>query len=191
MNAVTLYGFPGSTYVRTARMVCEEKRIPYTLSPLEFRSESHRALHPFLRMPAMRAGDVLLFETLAIATYLDGIGEARPLQPAAPPDRARMLQWVSVCTDYGYATLVKGIGDPREEPSRGTGLADTLGAVDVALSRTAYLAGEDLTLADLFLAPMLAYAESNSALNGLSQYRNLSAWKEKLWTRPSFQKTQG
>jgi glutathione S-transferase len=120
MNAVTLYGFPGSTYVRTARMVCEEKRIPYTLSPLEFRSESHRALHPFLRMPAMRAGDVLLFETLAIATYLDGTGEARPLQPAAPPDRARMLQWVRTTAMGPSASrprLTHGHTDTGERPA--------------------------------------------------------------------------
>ena len=41
-------------------MVCEEKGVPYTLSPLEFRAESHHALHPFLRMPVLRAGELRL-----------------------------------------------------------------------------------------------------------------------------------
>jgi len=56
MRQIELFGFAGSTYVRTARMVCEEKNIDYRLRPLEFRQESHRALHRFLRMPARRAG---------------------------------------------------------------------------------------------------------------------------------------
>ena len=47
MKHVEIFGFAGSTYVRTARMVCEEKQVDYQLQPLEFGQESHRAPHPW------------------------------------------------------------------------------------------------------------------------------------------------
>lgn len=71
MATVDLFGYAPSTYVRTARLVCEEKEIAYSLVPLEFRADSHRDVHPFLKMPALRHGDTVLFETLAIAIYLN------------------------------------------------------------------------------------------------------------------------
>jgi glutathione S-transferase len=63
MQHVELFGFAGSTCVRTARMACIEKHVEHQLKPLEFRADSHRALHPFLRMPVLRAGELVLYET--------------------------------------------------------------------------------------------------------------------------------
>lgn len=71
MPDIEIHGFAQSTYVRTARMVCVEKGASHELVSLDFRSDPHRALHPFLRMQIIRCGDVLLLETLAIASYLD------------------------------------------------------------------------------------------------------------------------
>ena len=44
-----LYGIPQSTYVRSARMACIEKGVPYTLEPSMPRSDTIRQLHPFAR----------------------------------------------------------------------------------------------------------------------------------------------
>jgi glutathione S-transferase len=138
MTPVRIHGFAGSTYVRTARMVCEEKGIPYDLRPLEFGAASHRVLHPLLRMPVLQAGAVQLYETLAIAVYLDETGPGRPLQPASALERARMLQWVSACNDYGYARLASGAD--RTEAAEPAG--EVLAVFDAALSSAPYLIGE-------------------------------------------------
>ncbi|MEE8248170.1 MAG: glutathione S-transferase N-terminal domain-containing protein, partial [Alphaproteobacteria bacterium] len=45
MTEVVIYGFPQSTYVRTARLVCEEKGVAYDLAPVEFGSPEHLELH--------------------------------------------------------------------------------------------------------------------------------------------------
>jgi len=51
-------------------MVCEEKAIEYVLTERP-RTREILAIHPFGKMPVLRHGDVELFESKAIATYLD------------------------------------------------------------------------------------------------------------------------
>ena len=66
-----IIGSARSTYTRVVRMVCEEKGIDYTLKETTLGSPELRAIHPFGKMPVLRHGHVELFESKAIATYLD------------------------------------------------------------------------------------------------------------------------
>ena len=160
--AIELYGFPGSTYTRTVRIVCEEKGASYRLHPLDFGAESHLALHPFAKMPAMLDGDTHLFEAIAIAVYVDDTVGKPTLQPTDAADRARMWQWVSAAIDYYYDAFVRTLlshGDaagpvPEARVSRDR----CLRALASALERSDHLAARSLTLADLLLAPMLDYS---------------------------------
>ena len=74
MTTVTIFGFPQSTFVRTVRMTCEEKGVPYSLESVEWGAASHRTRHPFLRIPAFQHGNFALYESLAIARYVDRPG---------------------------------------------------------------------------------------------------------------------
>ncbi|HLK82273.1 MAG TPA: glutathione S-transferase N-terminal domain-containing protein [Xanthobacteraceae bacterium] len=71
MSSVEIIGFAPSTYVRAARMVCEEKASPYELKASPPHSPEVAAIHPFGKIPVMRHGDFALCESKAIATYLD------------------------------------------------------------------------------------------------------------------------
>ena len=190
MKHVELFGFAGSTYVRTARMVCAEKHVDYELKPLEFRQPSHRALHPFLRMPVMRVGDLVLYESLAIATYLDDAFDGPALVPDTPVGRARMLQWISTCSDYVYTDLVQALlkaEDPSDDDVA-TARRD-LEVVDRQLASAPFLLGNDLYLCDLFLAPMIEFAHGRKAslFAGLD---GLAAWRQRITARSSFKGTQ-
>ena len=44
MTEIVLYGFPQSTYVRTARLACEEKGVAHVLESIEFGGAAHRRL---------------------------------------------------------------------------------------------------------------------------------------------------
>lgn len=178
---VHLYGFAPSTYVRTVRLVCAEKSIDYTLEPGGFGSPEFRALHPFGKMPAMRHGDVVLAESLAIASYLDQVFDGPSLFPDQPAPRARAIQWATSIIDYLYPAVVVELLKAMKaetEPSAEV-IADAreiLGVFDGAVADTGHLVGDRATVADLYLWPVLAFADSQPAGKALlADFRGLSA----------------
>lgn len=192
MSTLKIHGFPQSTYVRTALMACREKGVDYEVVPLAFREASHAAVHPFLRMPAMENGSVKLFETLAIAGYIDEAFEGPSLQPNDPAARARMRQWISAGIDYLYDDLVgAGLsGDDVSDEALKNADKD-LAILDAALADTPYLAGGTVSLADLFLAPMIAYGcAEGKAAEMVETKANLAAWRDRMARRDSFTATQ-
>ena len=95
MADVILHGVAPSTYTRTARLTCEGKGVSYQLEPVEFGSARHLALHPFGKIPILEHGSTRIFETLAIARYVDEAFKGPALQPADAKGRALMTQWIS------------------------------------------------------------------------------------------------
>ena len=67
MTELVILGDPRSIYVRTARMALVEKGVDYRLQPAAPHSDEILAIHPFGRIPAMRHGDVELFEAARVA----------------------------------------------------------------------------------------------------------------------------
>lgn len=182
MTDIILHGFAASTYVLTARLAAEEKGLAHTLVDPAMGTDGYLALHPFGKMPAMTHGDVHLFETWAIVRYFDEAFDGPALQPADPAARAIMTQWVSACLDYLYPTIVRGLIVPRLVfPQRGVAVDEEalkanlpaidsqLATVDGALAASPYLAGAQASIADFFLAPVIAYlpamAEGQAALD--------------------------
>lgn len=192
MTTVKIFGFAPSTYVRTARLVCEEKEIAYELVPLDFQSPSHAALHPFLKMPSMQHADASLFETLAIVTYLNEEFPGPDLEAGSGPGRARMLQWISAANDYLYADVVGRFAKADEVDPKAVEQARlVLTPVDRALAQQPFLAGDELTLADLFVLPMLLYTEKAVGdAKWLSALPDLSRWLDGLRDRPSVHATE-
>src|ERR1700739_477492 len=96
MSSVEIIGFAPSTYVRAARMVCEEKAIAYELKASPPHSPEVAAIHPFGKIPVMRHGDFALCESKAISTYLDLAFPGPRLFPNEPRHAALTEQWVSL-----------------------------------------------------------------------------------------------
>ncbi len=204
MSDIVIHGFPASTYTRTARLAAEEKGLAYTLADPAMGTDGYLALHPFGKMPAMSHGELQLFETFAITRYFDEAFDGPALQPADLATRAQMTQWVSAYVDYMYATIVRGLIVPRlVYPQRGVpvdedalkenlpAIDSQLAIVDGVLADAQYLAGPQASLADLFLAPMVAYLpampEGQAALD---KCPNINAWAERMAARESFTATQ-
>ena len=66
-----IIGFPRSNFVRTVRMVAEEKGVPYEHLAELPHSDLVKSLHPMGQIPAMRHEGLELFESMAIARYID------------------------------------------------------------------------------------------------------------------------
>ncbi|MBX3158017.1 MAG: glutathione S-transferase family protein [Deltaproteobacteria bacterium] len=200
MPPIKLYGPPASSYVRTARLVCLEKSVPHVLEPIELGSDAHGERHPWHRVPVLEHGDVRLYETSAIARYVDEIGEGPSLVPARPPERAAMEQWISAINSYVYDAVVRNYvlvyvrsmlsKQPLDTDAVRAGapkMERDLGRLDAAYAKRPWLAGEALSLADLFVAPIVAttamFDEGRAALAGLPHLRRAL---EQLASRPSF-----
>jgi glutathione S-transferase len=191
MNPIKIFGFAGSTYVRTARAICVEKGIPHELVPLEFRAESHRARHPFLKMPAIEHEGHSFFETLAIGTYLDSLSATPALQPANAAQRATVMQWVSVAIDYLYRDLVGALLADAIAGGAAEVAARDLDILEQRLAKSAYLGGDSISLADFFVAPMVAFAAGKDPRFAPGERLALKRWLAGMTSRESFKATAG
>jgi glutathione S-transferase len=200
MTTLTIIGGPRSSYVRTARMTCIEKGVAHELRPIELGGEGHRALHPWGKIPALEHGPFRLYETTAICRYIDDAFEGPSLTPNDPQERARMEQWISVLNSYWYEDLVKSYalqyifprgadGQPnRELIARSvSSMSRHLDPVEQALEGRAWLAGDAISLADLFYGPVLVtvtmFPEAKAAIESRP---NLKGLLDRISDRPSF-----
>jgi glutathione S-transferase len=203
MTELVIYGIPQSTYVRTARMACIEKGVPHTLEPLAPRSEALLKLHPFGRVPVLRHGDFMLYETSAIMRYVDEAFDGPALSPKEPRQRARMEQWISTINSYFYDAMIRRLvlayyfpQTPDGKPDRAVidGVAGEvrrqLQLLDDALGEGPFLFGATPSLADLLLAPILTYVYQTPEGGAMmKELRNVPRAGGAMQGRKSFQET--
>src|SRR5437879_12548414 len=108
MDTITLYGFQRSTYVNVARLVLTAKGVPFLFHDTEagVYGEGHARRHPFGRVPVLQHGGFWLYETSAIALYVDEAFAGPCLQPVEARKRAKMHQWISSLGAYYYPYIV-------------------------------------------------------------------------------------
>lgn len=100
-----LYNFHSSSTSFRVRIALALKQLPYEYVPvrLAFRDGEHdgadyKAFNPQGNVPVLVDGDVRVAQSLAICDYLDRAYPERPLFPADPAGRARVMQlalWVA------------------------------------------------------------------------------------------------
>lgn len=192
---VQIHGIPQSSYVRTARMACAIKGVDHELVPVELGSDSHRKLHPFAKVPALTHEGRTIYETSAIARYVDAAFEGPALMPKGAGEAAVAEQWISAVNCYLYADFVRDYGLKYifggETPDRATidatvpKLQRDLDLLEKALEGQDYLAGDALSLADLFVAPPLLTTQVGAeAREALGSRPNVQAWVGRLMQNP-------
>jgi glutathione S-transferase len=99
-RTVTLYHAPNSRS-SGARILLEELGVPYTLSVINMKAGEQRqpaflALNPMGKVPAIRHGDALITEQVAVFLYLaDLFPEAGLAPPLGDPLRGPYLRWMA------------------------------------------------------------------------------------------------
>ena len=203
MATPEIIGSMRSTYTRVACMVCEEKGIEYVLTEKPLHAPEIRAIHPFGKMPVLRHGDVELFESKAIATYLDKSFPAPFVFPSDPRLAALTEQWVSLVNTVIDRTLVRTYLFAYIAPKTADGTPDRdaiaavmpavreqIGVLDKAVARTGYLVGEEFTFADINLLPILhRVRQAPEGRRAVAAAKHLSRYYERHATRPSFERT--
>ncbi|MGH6864666.1 MAG: glutathione S-transferase family protein [Methyloceanibacter sp.] len=210
MAKLDIIGFDISNWVRAARIACEEKGVAYELTTngmkdfADMKSEGHLRMHPFGRIPAMRHGDVLVFETLAIGHYIDRMFEGPRLVPEDPLEAVRMEQWVSSLVDYVSRSIMgrcvvqyvlpRFTGKEIDRATIDAAIPDIrshLAILDRALECGPFLHGERPHLDDFILMPMIdalvAIAPEGPEL--VSEVPNVAGHRAAFRGRPSYHRT--
>ena len=207
MSEFVVHTVPGSPFARSVLATLEEKGTPYRLAPLPpgaSKSPEHLARHPFGRVPVLDHGEFRLYETQAILRYLDRTLPQPPLTPSDVKRLARMDQVMNINDWY----LFHGVGNViifhRVIGPKLMGLEPDEAAIDAAMpkARTVFnelarlldgqrfFAGDALSLADLIVAPAVAFFTAAPEWAELGKpHANLVAWLERMEARPSMQAT--
>ena len=199
-----IIGSTRSTYTRVVRMVCEEKAIDYTMTDVPLGAPELSTIHPFGKMPVLRHGDVELFESKAIATYLDRMFPAPFVLPSDPKALSLVEQWVSLVNTLIDRTIIRTYlfayiapGTPDGSPNRAAieavmpALKQQVAVLDRAVAPTGYMVGDSFTLADINLMPLLHRLKIPPEGAGtLASTKHLSAYYARHARRPSFVRTE-
>jgi len=204
---VVLHGYQYSVYVRIARLALAEKGVAYERREVNpFAAEvpaDYLAMHPFRRVPVLVHDGFVLYETQAITRYIDESFPGPRLQPEAPRERARMTQIISIVDSYAYWPMVRQVfahsvfrprvGEPVDAAAIVQGLEGSrraLGALEALAAGGGFLVGRQLSLADLHLAPMIAYFMAAPEAAGIiTDHPKLSSWWQAMQRRASLPAT--
>ncbi len=197
---LTLHFAPNSRAVRTLWLL-EELDLPYELNRMDFhpkdlKSDAHRARHPLGRIPVLEDGDIMIFESGAIAEYIIERHKNGGLKPAVDaPNFPDYLQWFHYCEGMVMPPIntivVQTILLPperRDETALGQAqrlLAKAVQPVEEAMIGKDYLAG-DFSAADTMLGHSIMMAERMGIVS--DDHPNLKAYIQRLKARPALQK---
>jgi glutathione S-transferase len=207
MSEFTVHSVPGSPFGRAVLATLEEKATLYRLSPVmpgTLRAPEHLSRHPFGRVPVLEHNGFTLYETQAILRYLDRVLPAPALTPGDCKAAARMDQAMNVNDWYLFQGVANVIGFQRVVKPRLMGLAPDETAIEAAmpqahtvfnelarlLGEQPYFAGDAASLADLLIAPQLAFFTQTPEWSVLgAPQANIVSWLTRMEARPSFQAT--
>jgi glutathione S-transferase len=188
MSDITLWGFDGSTYVRTVKMLLAEKgvtqieQIQLNVLKGEPKAAEHLRRHPYGKVPVLDHDGMRILETTAITRYLNDVLPGKSLVPANPKDRARMDMIIGIIDSFGG----------KNEAMRKDGIDKGRKAIELAMKAkgaSPFIAGE-LSLADLYLAPIAFYVSLTPDRDEVFDVDGFADWWSKIQALPSFKATQ-
>lgn len=200
-----LYGFDASTYVRTVRMLLNEKGAEYDQVPVnvlagEPRQPEHLKRHPFGKVPVVDHDGMRIIETGAITRYLNDVLPGRSLVPGNPRDRARMDMGMGIVDSYGYGALV-GVAAYHLFPDFVGGKNEDMRKDCIEKSRLVltelmklrgkdpWIAGPNPSLADFYLAPICFYVDLTEDKGKVFDVPGFADWWTRVQALPSYKAT--
>ena len=147
-------------------------------------------LNPYRRIPVMKHGDVVLYESQAICQYIaDYLGG--PMSAQTPAERARINMYgLSSIANFepNFLPMVFRRGGEEGRNMYETNLQPLLGALDTELERRDYLIGEDrgrFTVADVMMGSVIGQY-GRAVKFDFTPWPNVQAWVNLATRRPAF-----
>jgi glutathione S-transferase len=201
MADIALLGRASSVNVQKAMWALDEVGVAHRQIELGGRfggmdDPAYRAINPNGKVPTLRDGDLVVWESHAIVRYLAGTYGAGSLWPVAPAARAVVDQW----TDWTATTLqpawievfwslVRTPVAQHDKTAIGKALLASYAAyaiMEERLSRVPYLSGDVFSYADIVAGASMHRWMTMSIQR--PDMPNLLAWYVRLQERPGYRR---
>ncbi|MGH7874057.1 MAG: glutathione S-transferase family protein [Candidatus Binatia bacterium] len=212
--AIELYWGSGSPFAWRVMLTLEVKGLAYESKLLEFSKGEHKTpaylkLNPRGKVPTLKDGDFVVYESVAMMAYLDRKYPEPPLLGRTAEETGLIWQTISEGESYFQPAgdkLVrpmffgKGLDQVEEIGQAAETLRGELKAVDERLARSHWLAGGQISAADISLFPLvqlLLRAASKDAARPFNfgflplaqSFPNVARWVERIEALPNYQRT--
>jgi glutathione S-transferase len=156
----------------------------------------YRAMNPLGVVPTLDDDGFTVFESNVIIRYLcNAHANASTLYPAAPAPRATVEMWMDfqqTALTRPHSTLFQGLvrtpPEQRDMAAITAAIAEAAriwAILDARLAHRPFLAGDDLTLADIAFGPHL-HRWLKMDFDGRPALAHLQDWYKRLLARPAY-----
>jgi glutathione S-transferase len=204
-----LYSSPGSHNSRRVAVLVAELGLDLDVKVVDVRppgmggensSAEFLAVNPNGKVPVLRDGDVVLWESNAIMAYLADKHGDTPLWPRDPARRAHVAKWQLWQTGHlspaADGLMFEYVVKPMMKQEPDAALCDRLlrsfhrwaAVMDGELAKSEWLANGTFSCADISVATALLYARS--ARLPIEDHPRVGAWLERVHARPSWKATE-
>jgi glutathione S-transferase len=183
-----LISFKICPYVQRAAILLNEKAVTYDITYIDLKHKPDWFLQisPLGKVPVLKVGDAVLFESMVICEYLDEVNPPS-LHPAASLRKAENRGWIEYSSEL-FVDLYRLClaPDAAECDQRRATLRGKLERLEAQLATGPFFNGPDLALIDVAIAPAfyrLDLLQELQPLGLLAQLPKLQAWSAALLDR--------
>lgn len=185
---MTLYAGTVDPYSHRTRIVLYEKDVECQIVEVDVNRKPRELadLNPYNQVPTLVDRDLVLYESNVINEYLDERLPHPPLMPVDPVSRAR-ARLMLLRFDRDWYDLLEQITDgDKKTAQRARGIIrDGLSVISPVFKDQAYVLGEEFSLVDCALAPLL-WRLGHYGIELPRQAKPILDYAERLFARKAF-----
>jgi glutathione S-transferase len=190
MSNLTLISHEFCPFVQRAAIALEEKGVAFERITVDLANKPDwfLAISPLGKVPLLKVGDAVIFESAVILEYLEET-QPSPLHPADALQRAEHRSWMefgsTILMDlWTFYTAV----DEAAFQAKAKQLTEKFARLEQRLGEGPYFDGARFSLVDAVFGPVFRYFDSFDRIADfgiLAGKPKLAAWRHALAQRPS------
>jgi glutathione S-transferase len=214
--AIEVFWGSGSPFAWRVLLALEHKRLPYVAHLLQFSKQEHKspqmlALNPRGRVPVLKDGDYVCFESLAILYYLDQKYPTPPIFGRTPEEAGTIMRVICEYSAYiepHVTQIARAIFFEQQQADLGAdeitaamhAVASEARTIEGRLSKSDWIVGDAYSAVDMVIFPgiqLLKRALEKPQAAALSSrfmpvevnYPALGRWLARVAAQPGYERT--
>ena len=214
--SIDVYWGSGSPFSWRVLLALELKQLPYANHLLQFSKQEHKSPQMLTlnfrgRVPVLKDGDYVVFESLAVLFYLDRKYSSPPLFGRTPEEAGVIMRVICEFQAYAEEHVMKIVNaffmptpgrtvKPEDLAESMHVVASEARSIEARLAAADWVVGESISAADIVIFPslqILLRALAKPEARDLSSrflpldvnYPALSRWIERIEALPGYEKT--